>query len=305
MDTLHWGAPSFWIERFPLYHGIQEGFFRKRGIRLRIEVFWGGPELARAVGNGTIGIGEMGLPPFLQALSQGLPASLIGSSIIQQLDHYLVSRPEIETIQELRGRAVGILSFGSCDEYFARRMLEAYSVDPDEAVDLVPLGDSYGSLRPFLSDEIDAGFVVEPYVALAESRGLLTVLSSVKPYFPRYQWGILFAHDEWLVHRRELVRRALDAYCESCQAIQEDPESAVPLGAEVFEVSEGVFRRALHRDLANWETEAQLDREGIRNCLAIQREIGAVSGALDARFYRALEGGLSPDEYGPVASFFS
>ena len=27
-----WGAPSFWIERFPLYWGIDQGFFAREGI---------------------------------------------------------------------------------------------------------------------------------------------------------------------------------------------------------------------------------------------------------------------------------
>lgn len=291
METLHWGAPSFWIERFPLYYGRQEGFFRRRGIRLRIEILWGGPELAHAVDDGRIGIGEMGLPPFLHALSHGLPASLIGSSIIQQLDHYLVSRLDVETMRDLRGRRLGILSFGSCDEYFARRLLEVFSVDPDEEVVLVPLGDSYGQLEPFSSGRIDAGFMVEPYIALAESEGLVRVLSSVKPYFPRYQWGILFARDDWLAQRSNLIQRALDAYRESCQAIQEDPEAAVPLGAQAFEVSETVFRRALYRDLGNWETEARIDPEGMENCLAIQREIGAVNDGLRPSVWEALQGG--------------
>ena len=32
MQKVVWGAPSFWIERFPLYWGIEQGFFVKQGI---------------------------------------------------------------------------------------------------------------------------------------------------------------------------------------------------------------------------------------------------------------------------------
>ena len=95
MEQVLWGVPSFWIERFPLYYGRWRGYFRQQGIDLQIRYYWGGPELAAAVSRGEVWIGEMGLPPFLKACSDGLPARVIGSSTVQRLDHYLVARPAI------------------------------------------------------------------------------------------------------------------------------------------------------------------------------------------------------------------
>jgi len=109
-DQVIWGVPSFWLERFPLYYGRKMGFFQKRGISLKIKYFWGGPELARAVSRGAIELGEMGLPAFCAAFARGSPARIIGSSTIQQLDHYLVSRPEIKNMVDLKGKKIGILS---------------------------------------------------------------------------------------------------------------------------------------------------------------------------------------------------
>ena len=60
MQKVVWGAPSFWIERFPLYWGIDQGFFAKQSIDLDIWYAYGGPELARALRKGQIHIGEMG-----------------------------------------------------------------------------------------------------------------------------------------------------------------------------------------------------------------------------------------------------
>jgi hypothetical protein len=196
-ETLLWGVPSFWIERFPLYYGKH----------LRIRYYWGGPELARAMAGGEVMIGEMGMPPFLRAYSEGLPAKVIGSSVIQQLDHYLVGRPEILGLESLKGRKVGILSPGSCDDYFARSMLRAAGVDPDRDVQLVPLGSAYGEVRCFDPQapghlpQVEAGFLVEPFVARGEQLGLVKVLASVRDYYPRYQWGIILATEKALADR--------------------------------------------------------------------------------------------------------
>ena len=294
-ETLLWGVPSFWIERFPLYYGKHLGIFSAQGIRLRIRYYWGGPELARAMAGGEVMIGEMGMPPFLRAYSEGLPAKVIGSSVIQQLDHYLVGRPEILGLESLKGRKVGILSPGSCDDYFARSMLRAAGVDPDRDVQLVPLGSAYGEVRCFDPQapghlpQVEAGFLVEPFVARGEQLGLVKVLASVRDYYPRYQWGIILATEKAVADRLDLLKAAMAAFRKSSQAVAADPEAAAAYGAQVFGLPKSVFRRALMRDLEHWELDARLDRQGLENCLRVQTEMGCAEPGLEVdRFCRQL-----------------
>jgi NitT/TauT family transport system substrate-binding protein len=285
-EHLIWGVPSFWIERFPLYYGRHRGFFEQRDIALEIRYYWGGPELAAGVARGEVWIGEMGLPPFLKAYSDGLPARVIGSSTIQQLDHYLVSRQDVTTIKDLKGRRIGILSFGSCDDYFARSMLRASGLDPDADVELVPLGTAYGKVACFSPSsqpdvpKVDAGFLVEPFVARGERLGWVRILAAVRDYFPGYQWGIILARTDALARNRELIQRAIDGFRQSCRGILEDTEDAVSFGAQVFRLPKEDFRRALLRDLERWEVDARLDIEGMENCLRMQQEMGAVPAEL-------------------------
>ncbi len=281
-ERILWGVPSFWIERLPLYFGRHKGFFRELGIDLTIRYFWGGPELAAAVEKGEIRIGDMGLLPFSKAFSQGLPARVIGSSVIQQLDHYFVGAPGLRNIQSLKGKRVGILSYGSCDDYFLRIMLKRNGMDAAKDITTVPLGDSYGKLESFSSGLVDAGFLVEPFVALGESKGLIKVITSVKNYFPRYQWGVLFAGNHFIQESKDVLLRALQAYRKSCNEIRKNQDEAVAFGAQVFQLKKGIFRKALLRDLANWEFETRIDMEGMENCIRIQKEIGAVSHGVEA-----------------------
>lgn len=286
MERVNWGVPSFWIERFPLYYGRRRGHFEKRGIDLRICNCWGGPELAAAVSEGRVWIGEMGLPPFLKAYSDGLPARVIGSSTIQQLDHYLVARPQIEQMRDLQGKRLGILSAGSCDDYFARSMLRVSGLDPDRDVELVPLGRAYGNVCCFSPSpvsgfpEVDAGFLVEPFVARAETLGWVRILAAVRDFFPSYQWGIILARIDALASKRELIQRAMEGFRASCREIAERPEEAAPFGAQVFQIPGDDFRRALLRDLRRWELDARLNRQGMGNCLQVQKETGSVPADL-------------------------
>jgi len=165
-DRVLWGAPSFWINVFPLYFGRNKGFFQDEGIDLKVKYFHGGPQVAGAISRGEVRIGNMGLPPFSAAFDNGLRAKIIGSSIIRKLDIFLVSQPEIKKMDDLRGKKIGVLSLGSCDNYFIDYMLKKESIDPAKEVEILPMGSSYGDLKRFASKKIDATFLVEPNVTL-------------------------------------------------------------------------------------------------------------------------------------------
>ncbi len=274
MQKVVWGAPSFWIERFPLYWGIDQGLFASQGIDLEIWYANGGPELARAVSKGRIHIGEMGLPPFVTAYRQGLRAKIVGSSVIQQLDHYLAARPHIAATSDLGGCRIGILSAGSCDDYFIRKMLSTHEIDPDGDVELIPLGENYGKLDLFIDGRVDAAFVVEPQLARGQHEGLLRIIDRVADYFPRYQWGIILASEAWLQNQGDLLGRLMQAFRQACQSIREWPGQTADLGCQVFGVTPEVFECALQRDLSRWETDAHLDMDGLQSALKVQETMG-------------------------------
>jgi NitT/TauT family transport system substrate-binding protein len=271
-----WGAPSFWIERFPLVYGVEKCIFQGLGVCPEIKVHHGGPELLQAVRDNRVHVGEIGLPPFLAAFSHGLPARIIGSTFIRSLDHFLVAKPGISSLAELRGRKIGILSIGSCDEYFIRRLLQNQGIDADNEVILVPLGSAYSDSAGFTSGRIDAGFMVEPALSSGESKGIFHVLARVGDFFPRYQWGGIFAADSWIQANRDLLAALLAGYRQTVRLMAADPEACVLSGSRMFGVDQAVFRSALNRHLPNLEPDAQIDPEGLENCIRIQQELGAI-----------------------------
>jgi ABC-type nitrate/sulfonate/bicarbonate transport system substrate-binding protein len=123
---------------------------------------------------------------------------------------------------------------------------------------------------------VDAGFLVEPFVARAERFGWVRILAVVRDYFPSYQWGIILARKNALEDRLPLIRRAMEAFRASCRGIAEHPDRAVSFGAQVFRLPKEDFRRALLRDLEHWELDARLDIRGMENCLEVQKQAGSV-----------------------------
>jgi len=288
--TLVWAAPSMWIERVPLLLAQKLHLFQAAGLPpVELRITDGGPELIEQIRAGDVHIGEIGLFPFLVASKEGapaLPAKLVGSSFIQQLDHYIVTRgPEVDSLEDLRGRKVGVLSNGSCDSHLLKMMLAMVGLDVSDIVE-VPLRADYGKAEVLQEGRVDALFLVEPSLTKAEELGIAKVLLKASSVYPRFQWGALFASDCLREEGTDVLLRLLGVYEAACRGMVEAlAESAAPealtalgeLGPEWFGVSPETFLRALRRDAATWQMQwRSVDFEGVQACIDMQRDMGVL-----------------------------
>lgn len=289
--TLVWAAPSVWIERTPLLLAKKLGLFQAAGLPpVELSITDGGPELLKQVREGRVHLAEIGMFPFLAAAdgAEPPPGRLIGSTFIQQLDHYLAAGDaSITSIKHLEGRRVGVLSRGSCDSYLLRAMLANAGADAS-LVEEVPLGALYGSTDILRDGTVDAAFLVEPALSHAEDLGVAQVLKKASCLYPRFQWGGLLASDHFRQDAPDVLLRVMEVYKDACQLMHRAVTSGEPsealsalgeLGKDWFGVSEATFLRALRRDATTWQLDWEsVDFEGAQACLDIQRELGVFKG---------------------------
>jgi len=289
--TLVWAAPSIWIERTPLLLANKLGLFEAAGLPpVELSITDGGPELIKQLHEGRVHVAEIGMFPFLRAMDEAIPppARLIGSTFIQQLDHYLAAGDaSITTVKHLVGRRVGVLSRGSCDSYLLRAMLAHEGANPS-LVEEVPLGALYGNSDVLLDGTVDAAFLVEPTLSNAEDKGVAHVLQKASCIYPRFQWGGLVASNYFRHAAPDVLLRVMEVYKDACRLMHKAVSTGQPsellttlgeLGPFWFGVSSSTFLRALQRDATSWQLDWEsVDFEGTQVCLDIQRNMGVFRG---------------------------
>lgn len=270
---------------WPFMMALSRGFFEEEGINLRLQTVPGGDALAEAMGRGEIQLGRMGTPPFLTAVGKGaLSAKVVASSVIGNLQHFFfVVRPEIEELTQLRGRAVGVLSCGSCDGHLMRLELRRAGLDPDRDVTYRELWADYGKIERLASGELAAQLLVEPQVSLGELRGILRVVEPVSRAEPRFQWGLLVARTDFVAEQPDLLRRLLRAYLRGAAYCVAHPEDTkVLVGACSPEYDSRVIELAMTRTLAQWNVTGEVDIPGLTIAIETMVSLGAVHQRLDA-----------------------
>jgi ABC-type nitrate/sulfonate/bicarbonate transport system substrate-binding protein len=174
--NLGWSGQGSW-STLPYIVADERGFFEKEGLKVRLITFRGTNLMLTALLAGELDYATI-LPFLTGASARGLPVKIL-AAVTKSSSYVIISRPKIENIKALRGKKVGIYSFGSSADYAAYAALSRSGLDPNRDLTILPIGG--GSPERFAalaSGSVDATVVTSPSEYAAEKQGLRILVSA-------------------------------------------------------------------------------------------------------------------------------
>jgi ABC-type nitrate/sulfonate/bicarbonate transport system substrate-binding protein len=151
-----------------------------------------------------------GVGTVIRALERSeLPLKILTVSLKRNL-FWLVARPEIKSIANLKGKVLGTTTLGGAQHTAAARLLRKGGLDPNKDVTVVVGGDVPAQLQSLITGTIDAAALSPPTVILARDKFNMTVLGSAMDDVANLQNGTA-ASEKLLRERKDLVRHILRA----------------------------------------------------------------------------------------------
>ncbi|MBI2369107.1 MAG: ABC transporter substrate-binding protein [Deltaproteobacteria bacterium] len=138
---------------------------------------------------------------------------------------YLMARPEINSIQELKGKPVGVTRAGSSTDFTMRYVLKKFGLEPDKDVPILQIGG-----MPELAAAISQGIIVaapfsSPTNLRAQKVGAKVLIDMGKAGVPFQHTGLL-TRRPYLKTNEDVVRRFLKAYAEGVHLFHAQKEMA-------------------------------------------------------------------------------
>jgi ABC-type nitrate/sulfonate/bicarbonate transport system substrate-binding protein len=121
----------------PLFYGIYRGFFRDENIDLEYRVLKTDLGVTAMLNSEVDYIYSAGTG--IRAAMRGIPIRVLYFDL-DRLPHFLMGRPEIKTGKDLKGKIVGVSSFGASADISARACLKSFGLDLKEDVTVVAMG---------------------------------------------------------------------------------------------------------------------------------------------------------------------
>jgi NitT/TauT family transport system substrate-binding protein len=196
----------------PLYMALQKGYFKAEG--LEAEIVQMNPRLgATAVVNGDVSFATPFTSTF-RAILQGFPMKLVFIHL-KKGPYFLMVRPEIKDVQQLKGKKLGVATIRGTDQLVAEEMLQAKGFNPN-LLQAVAVGDGPVRMQALVSGAVEAICVAPPHDLMLKKMGYPALLGPPEVGLPSS--GVLTA-DRLIKENPQLVRRTLKALLRSHQYI--------------------------------------------------------------------------------------
>jgi NitT/TauT family transport system substrate-binding protein len=246
------GVPSAFLE-----YGVQEGFFKQRGLDVQVTPSQGGATVVPAVIAGDTDIGGSNLVSVLLAQDKGVPVKIVAPGTFVRGDRdqdfsaiIAAGDSDIRSPKDLEGKTLAVNTLKNVAEVTAKASLAKQGVDVS-SVELAEIDfpDMNGALT---QGRVDAAFQIEPFVSLAVKEGHRIV---DRPYVgtkPNLQIGCYFTSEQYLSENGDVVDRFREGVGETAQAIAEDPAAFREFLPEASEIPPPAARNAV---LPAWKAE--------------------------------------------------
>jgi NitT/TauT family transport system substrate-binding protein len=166
-DRVRFALPGNSMGYLPLIVAIHRGFFKEENIDLELI------RLVPTVAHNALLLNEVqyhGLADSgLRLAARGAPLKAIFYGADRPM-YYLVGRKDIRAVAELKGRKIGVSTFGGTSDLSARLLLKQHGIDEKNAV-LLQFGNEGTRVGALKAGAADAIIVPVPAVAILKREG--------------------------------------------------------------------------------------------------------------------------------------
>ena len=171
---------------WPYYIGLREGFFTEAGVSLDIIYVPTAAGLVQQLAAGSLDIVNIGIVEPIHAIARGAPVAI--ARVTGSVPPYeVIARPEIKTIQDLKGHTVVIGGLLDINRVYLERVLKAGGLK-DSDIEITVIGNTAGRYAAIQSNAAQATMLVPPFNFIAESAGY-TNLGAMLKFAPDLPFG--------------------------------------------------------------------------------------------------------------------
>jgi len=271
LATVRIGYVSRSILDMPFIIARDRGYFREEGLEPEL-IFMKAAQTIPAMLAGGIDVGTATGTAIAAAVSNVEVRVIFALTDKPSFD--MLAHPSISTLQQMRGKKIGITAFGALAEILARNIFIASKIPPEQ-VTFLPLGTSDVLYIALKAGTIDATMLQIPQTFLAQDEGFRK-LASGADFYQAVQGG-LTTTKATINERPELVTKMIRVTQRSLRLIRADRKLAIEfikgpyldLGKDRERFADRIYDAAVQYYLQSGAVDEKVQREMI--AVAAQR----------------------------------
>jgi ABC-type nitrate/sulfonate/bicarbonate transport system substrate-binding protein len=233
-ERIRVGQGSVSLQSGLMHIAKERGLFAKYGLVSEIVYIPGGTTNIQVLVSGNLDLSQLSGAPGVAANLEGADIVYI-LGLLDKLNYQLVTRPEIKTVEHLKGKKFGVSRFGSSADFGLRALLKRLGVEPMKDVSILQVGDEPARVAAIKSGNIEGTVVNAPFGTEAEKLKLNVIADSVKMEIPFFNTGLL-GSKKYMDKQESKVLNFLRAYLEAIKILKTEREYSVKALAQFTRV---------------------------------------------------------------------
>src|ERR1041385_3569159 len=139
LKQIYVGVSSVSMGNIIIYITKEAKLYEKYGLYADPVAMRGSGESSKAMIGGSIQVAPIATPTVISADLAGADLVIL-SHTLPGVIHAMVAKPEIKRIEDLKGKKIGVTTFGSLTDFLVRHIMRKKGMNPDRDVALIQIG---------------------------------------------------------------------------------------------------------------------------------------------------------------------
>jgi NitT/TauT family transport system substrate-binding protein len=229
----------------PLWVAHDLGIFSRQGLDVQLLYIGGGSVVTQALIGGDVQFVRLGASAVMQASLRGADLKMIGNTI-NSLVFSLMTRPEIKSPGDLKGKKIGVTRLGGSTDFALDLALKKWNLRRGPDVAVLQTGGMPQLLGAVMAGSVDAGVISPPTNLTAAKMGLkeLVDFGDLPIQYPN---SPLATTQAFLDKNRDVALRVVRAYAEGIHRVKTDRDATLKVFTKYTKVEDPDILAELYR----------------------------------------------------------
>jgi NitT/TauT family transport system substrate-binding protein len=254
--TLTMGTAVDSPTQLPVYIALKQ-LYAQHGVDVSLLSFRGDTEVAQALAGGSVDVALASSTGLLNLVTanQGVIGFYAG---FNQADFAWLAQPEIKTWADLKGKTVGVSTFGSLTDLITRYTLRKHHLEPEKDVQIVQGGGSPSAYQAMRSKRLACAILTAPFKWQAQDEGfnvLGTQSAEVSQSWPKH---FFMAKQSLIDAKPDMLKSLLSAHVAAIHLARSQPQAAVQTLVDRLKYEPKYAERAYQEAMPGYDDRGHL-----------------------------------------------
>ena len=217
------GVPAISMGNIIIYFTKEAKIYEKYGLDVEPVAVAGSGIASKALISGSVQISPIATPTVMTAVLAGSDMVILGHTMPGVIQ-YLMARPDIKRTEDLKGKTIGVTTFGSLTDFLVKYLAKQKGLNPDKDFAMLQIGSDSDRFIALQQGRIPAATLSHPNYIFAQRAGFQVFWDFFKEV--DYPWSEIATTRTQIKQDRDMVMRYMRAHVEGIARFKQEPELA-------------------------------------------------------------------------------